>query len=292
MTVRPALTTEAQIPEKLHRESMLKLPAEIQLECWEYSSGSLMGEFQQLKAEPADLGGRKLTRKPIAVINYFSRAGDDNLAAVFLAQRADPRAPPRHDHLDRPFRFILNHRSHRRRARTAARRFCLANAALPDAQLDSLTIDNAHEDDIRPVRKLFVSFNGTPNFAPVERLEIVDKQTTVWVSHLQRRNPKRSVREIELIVDNFFERRFRDHWDRCIVKLRLAQVGVKNIATGAGLLAQGVELDSGACAQTQLFGRPDVFVVKIRGGTTGSVPRKRGFTPVRLENSDVKIGVA
>src|ERR1051325_670769 len=126
MTVRPALTTEAQIPEKLHRESMLKLPAEIQLECWEYSSGSLMGEFQQLKAEPADLAWAKRIRKPIAVINYFSRAGDDNLAAVFLAQPADPRATARHDHLDRPFRFILNHRSHRCRPRPAPRPFCPA----------------------------------------------------------------------------------------------------------------------------------------------------------------------
>jgi len=55
------------------------------------------------------------------------------------------------------------------------------------------------------------------------------------------------------------------------------------------LAAQEVALQSGSRAESQLFLRPELFVVKIRHRATSPVPGKSGFTAVRIEDATTKI---
>src|SRR5882672_4330553 len=217
--------------------------------------------------------------KPIAAINYFSSACDYNLTIVSPVITVAPvnfRAATGHDNIYAPFGFTFDHRSDGRGAGTRARSLRLADATLPDAQLDCISILNPDEHYVRAIRELFVVFNSLTDSAPIKRVKVVNENTTVWVSHLQGSNWKRLAGDIEFIVDYFLQRLFRNHRNGGGVKLWLAQLRIKHVAARtwdrgrlartAGCvnrLSKSIQLDARAGAQSQLFRCPKFFVIEI-----------------------------
>ena len=70
-------------------------------------------------------------------------------------------------------------------AGTRAGSFRFADPPFPDSQLDGVAINDAHKDDVRTIRKLFMGLNSAAGFAPVKGFEIIDENTAVRVSHFQ-----------------------------------------------------------------------------------------------------------
>src|SRR6185503_6608127 len=105
----------------------------------------------------------------------------------------------------------------------------------PDAQLNRPAINDADEDDIRTLGKLFMGLNRLADPAPFEFLEVVNKNAAVRIPHLQRSNRERLAFKLEFIVDDFFHRLAGRHGNRFGVKLWLAEFGIKQVIAGLSL---------------------------------------------------------
>src|SRR6266545_3264313 len=143
-------------------------------------SGSNIGGVQTVK--PAGLSTD--TGEPITTINYFSGTGNDNLAIVFIASPVNFGSAAGHHHRYESFGFALDHCGDSRGAGTAARSFGLADATLPNPQLNCFSILNTDEYYVCAVWKAIVVFNRAADSSPIERSEVVNKDTAIWISHL------------------------------------------------------------------------------------------------------------
>src|SRR6185369_8186734 len=120
---------------------------------------------------------------PNARIDYFSSSGDHNLA---IRTPLDPNFTAFHRHAHIALGLFVNHRGDRAGAGACSRSSCFADATLPNAQLDEISLHRPHENNIRSIRKLRMHLDCLPDLAPVQRLKLVHEDTAVRIAHLHR----------------------------------------------------------------------------------------------------------
>src|SRR6266498_815317 len=172
-------------------------------------SGSNIGGVQTVKPEWFST----TTSEPITTINYFSGTGNYNLAVVLIASPVNFCSATGHQYCKDPLGVGCVLRGNSGSAGTGTRSFRLADATLPNSQLNCVSILNTDEDYICAIRKLLVVFNCAADSAPIERSEVVNEDTAIRISHLQGGNWKRLAGDLEFIVDYFVQRLFCLHWN-------------------------------------------------------------------------------
>src|SRR5262245_42964505 len=85
------------------------------------------------------------------------------------------------------------------RARAGTGAFGFADATFPNSFLDIPSIEDANKDDVSPLGKLRMILDQRPQPPPIDRVEIVHKDTAVRVSHLQRGNFDLRASDVERI---------------------------------------------------------------------------------------------
>src|SRR4051812_33799342 len=159
-----------------------------------------------------------LLLQPLAAIDDLGLAREQDFAV--LSPEDFERAAGHRD-LYVALRPPADHRGDGRRARARARRKSLARAALPDARLDVLAVEDAYELDVRALWEGRVRFDCAPHAPPVHGVQVLDEGAAVRVAHLQGRDGERlAAGKREPVVAHLFERLGRQHRNRDRVEAR------------------------------------------------------------------------
>ena len=195
-------------------------------------------------------------------------------------------------HADAPLGLSIYHRCDHGRARTGARRFSFADAALPQTLFNVAAIANTNEDYVGALGKLRMIFGQRAEAPPVDFVEIVNENAAVGVAHLQRRDPHRFITYLKRVINHAIARLVCQHRNRSTIEPGLAEFRLKYKSTFADSLSQMVTLDAVARTQPQLIVRPEIVKEQICRGASRAVAGHAGFTSVGIEDANLKVRIA
>src|SRR5262252_10461178 len=165
--------------------------------------------------------------RPFAAVNGARLAGlnDHSIITPF-----DDQCAGRCYHFDLWGGQSVDHRRQRSAARARARSKRLPYAAFPEPDLDLVLIDHAYEFDVRSFGKGRMCFDLRAEGAPINALEIVHENATMWIAHRRGGELEALSVDVQPLPDHAIEPRRRDDRNLFTRKPRRAHFGLEDHA--------------------------------------------------------------